>query len=410
MPGPLAGPLDGVRILDLTSVGFGPYAGQLLGDYGAEVIKVEAPEGDITRGIAPYRNPGMGHFFMNANRNKRSVVLDLKLASARDACLKLVEQSDVLISSIRPAALARLGLGYEDCQRVNPNLVYVALVGFGQDGPYARRPAYDDIIQGLCGMADMQGGRSGEPRFVNASICDKICSQFAVHATLAALFHRERTGQGQLVEVPMLESMVGFNLIEHASGQTFQPTLGDAGYERSMVPFRRPYATADGFVCVLPYTTKQWRAFFEVVGQPTLCEDSRVNDAKLRSEKIGELYELVAQYVASWKTDALLEALEAADIPNGRANELQQLPHDPHLQAVGLFETFEHDSEGTVRMTRPGVKFSQSPAGIRTLPRRLGEDSRAVLGEAGFSDADIAKLIDEGATFDGARALGDAAD
>lgn len=400
----MPGPLDGVRILDLTSVGFGPYAAQILGDYGADVVKVEAPEGDITRGIAPARNPGMGHFFLNANRNKRSLVLDLKLPAGRDALLKLAETADVLISSIRPAAMERLGLGYDDCRGVNPKLIYVALVGFGRAGPYGAKPAYDDIIQGLSGMADMQGGRSGEPRYINASVCDKIGSQFAAHATIAALFSRERTGAGQHVEVPMLETLAGFNLVEHQSGRTFEPALGPAGYERSMVEYRRPYATADGHVCVLPYNLKQWRAFFSLMQRPEMLDDPRVVDAKTRSEKIGELYAMVAACVAGWKTGELLAALDGADIPSGRAQPLDELTEEPHLKAVGLFKEFDHPSEGRIRLARPGVTFSETPAEIRTLPAKLGADSVQVLRDAGFSAAEIARLIEDGVTVAAAPA------
>jgi len=397
----MVGPLEGVTVLDLTSVGFGPYAAQLLGDYGADVIKVEAPEGDITRGIAPFKNPGMGHFYLNANRNKRPIVLDLKKDSAREALKTLIKRADVFICSTRPAALERLGLGYDACHAANPRLIYVALVGFGQSGPYAHRPAYDDIIQGMSGMADMQGGRSGTPRFVNASICDKICSQFAVHATLAALYCRERTGKGQRVEVPMLESMVGFNMVEHQSGQTFSPSLGDAGYERSMVEYRRPYQTLDGFVCVLPYNTKQWQAFFSLMKRPSLCEDPRVTDPKLRSECIGELYSLVAECVATWPTDRLLDSLENADIPHGPATILNELPDDPHLAAVGLFESFDHRTEGHIRLARPSIGFSETPISIRKLPEPLGACSKEVLREAGYGDSEIEAMITEGATIDG---------
>ncbi|MEC8201490.1 MAG: CoA transferase [Pseudomonadota bacterium] len=397
----MPGPLDGIKILDLTSVGFGPFAAQILGDYGAEIIKIETQEGDITRGITPFVNQGMGHFFVMANRNKRCIVLDLKADKGREAFLKLVESADAIICSVRPAAMERLGLGYEDCKKVNEKIVYVALVGFGQSGPYAKFPAYDDIIQGVSGMAAMQGGREGPPKFVNASVCDKICSQIAAHSMIAALFSRERTGEGQLVEVPMFESMVGFNLVEHHSGQAFEPPLGPAGYERSMVEYRKPFATADGYVCALPYNTKQWRSFFAHVGREDMIEDPRVNDPKLRSEKIGELYQIVAEVVKDWKTDDILATLEKADVPHGRATPLGELQDDPHMKAVEFFKVYDHPTEGKLRLTDPPIKFSKTPSEIRRLPAVLGEHSIEILREVGLSDSEIGEMIDEGVTLDG---------
>ena len=388
------GALKDIKILDLTSVGFGPYACQILGDYGAEIIKIESREGDITRGIAPFRNEGMGHFFINANRNKRSLVLDLKTEAGKKAFFKLAEKSDVIMTSIRPAAMDRLGIGYEVCKQINPSLIYVALVGFGQSGPYAKRPAYDDIIQGVSGMAAMQGGREDDPTFVNASVCDKICSQIAVHATLAALFSRTATGTGQLVEVPMFESMVGFNLVEHQSGMTFEPPLGSTGYERSMVKYRRPYATKDGFVCALPYTTKHWQTFFSIMQREDLLNDPRVLDPKVRSEKIGELYELVAQLVSDWATGDLLNALKEGDIPHGEATQLFDLTNDDHLQAVEFFQTHEHPTEGKIRLTSPPVKFSETPATIRRLPPLFGEHTAEILQEIGCSEDEIRELTE----------------
>ena len=388
------GALKDIKILDLTSVGFGPYACQILGDYGAEIIKIESREGDITRGIAPFRNKGMGHFFINANRNKRSLVLDLKTEAGKKAFFKLAEKSDVIMTSIRPAAMDRLGIGYEVCKQINPSLIYVALVGFGQSGPYAKRPAYDDIIQGVSGMAAMQGGREGDPTFVNASVCDKICSQIAVHATLAALFSRTATGTGQLVEVPMFESMVGFNLVEHQSGMTFEPPLGSTGYERSMVKYRRPYATKDGFVCALPYTTKHWQTFFSIMQREDLLNDPRVLDPKVRSEKIGELYELVAQLVSDWATGDLLNALKEGDIPHGEATQLFDLTNDDHLQAVEFFQTHEHPTEGKIKLTSPPVKFSETPATIRRLPPLVGEHTAEILQEIGYSEVEIREFTE----------------
>ena len=399
----MSGPLAGYRIIDMTSIVMGPFATQILGDNGADIIKVEAPEGDVMREVQPSRNPGMGTFLLNANRNKRSIVLDLKKPQAREALKKLIAGADALVSTIRPAAMARLGLGYEDCQGLNPKLVYLSAHGYSEAGPYAGKPAYDDVIQGLCGMAAVQAGADGAPRFVASPIIDKIVAVHIVYALTMALLHRERTGEGQHVEVPMFETMVSFQLLEHAAGMVFEPPLGPPGYVRVLSPHRRPYATQDGYVCVLPYTTRQWQRFFELAGRPEMVDDERVTDRARRSEAVGELYAMVADAVAEWPTDALLEALEAADIPAGRVNALEDVPSDPHLSGINFFRQHDHPSEGKIVLSEVPITFGRSPGGIDRLAPRLGEHSVELLREVGFDEDAIGAMVADGAVVDGAE-------
>ena len=398
----MAGALTGYRILDLTSVAFGPYATQTLGDNGADVIKVEPPVGDITRDIQPARSRGMGSFYLNANRNKRSLVLDLKKPAGREAALRLAKSADVLVHSVRQDAMNRLGLGYEDCRAVNPKLIYVAAVGFRPGGPYAGKAAYDDIIQGLSGMVAMQALTTGEPRYVPASIADKIASIHLVYAIAMALVHRERTGEGQQVDVPMLECLVGFNLVEHAAGMLFDPPLGEPGYSRSRAPSRKPFATKDGYVCMLPYTQKHWQSFFRLMGREEMVEDARVTDPVRRSQSFDALYRMVAELVASWETDALLAALDKADIPAGRVNGFADLFHDPQLTETGFLSFKEHPTEGRIAVTENPIGFSKSPGELRRFAPRLGEHSVELLREAGFSADEIDAMVRDGVTVQSA--------
>lgn len=392
------GALTGYRIVDLTSVAFGPYATQVLGDNGADVIKVEAPAGDITRDIQPARNRGMGSFYLNANRNKRSLVLDLKKPAGREALLRLVKEADVLVHSVRQDAMDRLGLSYEECCAVNPKLIYVAGIGFRSDGPYAGKAAYDDIIQGLSGMVAMQAITTGEPRYVPASIADKISSTHLVYAISMALLHRERSGEGQRVDVPMLECLVGFNLVEHAAGMLFDPPLGEPGYSRARAPSRKPFATKDGHICLLPYTQRHWQEFFRLAGQPEMVEDERVTDPVKRSQSFDALYRIVADLVATWETGPLLKALEGADIPAGRVNDFADLLTDPQLLATGFLDVKEHPTEGRIVVTENPIGFSATPGGIRRFAPRLGENSVELLREAGYAQDEIDAMLRDGVT------------
>ena len=269
------GPLAGIKVLDLTTVVLGPLATQILADLGADVVKIEPPDGDIMRYAGPARHREMGHVFLNLNRNKRSLVLDLKQEEAAPVLLALVRQSDVLMHNMRPQAMARLGFGWERLREVNPRLVYCSAHGYGQDGPFAGRPAFDDIIQGGCGLVALETATGGEARFVPTLIGDKTVGLTMVYAVMAALLQRERTGEGQAIEVPILETMTAFVMAEHMGGLTFDPPVGPPGYSRMLAPDRKPHRTADGHICVLPYTDRHWRDFFRIAGRPELADDPR---------------------------------------------------------------------------------------------------------------------------------------
>ncbi|HYR36856.1 MAG TPA: CoA transferase, partial [Burkholderiales bacterium] len=328
----MSGPLSGVRVLDLTTVVMGPYATQILADFGADVIKVEPPGGDVMRFAWPFRNPGMGHIFLNANRNKRSIVLDLKQQLAREACLALAKRSDVLVYNIRPQAMTRLKLGYAEVRAVNPKIIYVGCFGYSQRGPYAAKAAYDDLIQGAAGipaLLKIQGAET--PRYAPIIVADRSVGQQVASAVSAALYHREKTGKGQRVDVPMFEHLLQIVLGEHLGGYTFEPQLGEPGYARMLAPDRRPYPTQDGYVCALIYNDKQWAAYFRVIGRPELMKDPKFATQEVRSKNYDAAYFFVAEEMKKRTTAEWIEALEAADIPVQRMNSLADIVADPHL-------------------------------------------------------------------------------
>ena len=391
------GPLAGVKVIDLTSVMMGPYATMILGDYGADVIKVESPDGDVMRHAAPMRNPRMGAMYLQGNRNKRSIVLDLKKPGGRDALLRLSATADVFIHNVRPAAMRRLKLSADDLLAHNPRLVYVGLHGFGEDGPYAGRPAYDDLIQGLTALPALVGNITGEPRYSPATIADRIVGLNATHAILAGLLHRDRTGEGQAIAVPMFETMAQFVLGDHMAGRSFEPPIGPPGYSRLLAPDRRPYRTRDGYICALVYTDKHWDSFFQAIGWSDEQRDPRFKDMAARTRNYDFVYKWFADLLVTRTTTEWMQLLEEADIPCGPMHDLDSLIDDPHLAAVGLFQKIDHPTEGTLHVAGPAATWSRTPSSIRSAPPRLGEHGDEILRQAGFSDADIDSLADEGA-------------
>lgn len=391
--------LQGIRVIDLTTVVFGPYATQILADYGAEVIKIEAPEGDSTRYTGPAHEYGMASLFLGVNRNKHSVVLDLKLPDAREALLALTDGADVFIHNIRPQALARLGLSAELLRNRNPRLVFVSLHGFGQEGPYAGLPAYDDIIQALSGVADLTARQSGEARYFPTIMADKTCAQMAAHAVLAALFQRERTGQGQAIEIPMFESTASFLLVEHfyaghlSNGEPApERRAASYGYPRTLAGWRRPWRTSDGHVCVMPYSDENWRRFFTATGQPELASDPRFIDIGARTANIAALYAIAAETVSGAPTAYWIDLCRNLQIPCAAINSLQDLECDPHLQAVDFFKEIGTADGLIYRYPRNPVRMSDS-AVAPSAPPRLGQDTEAVLGSLGLAPALLERLL-----------------
>ena len=353
-------PLSGIRVADLSTVVFGPYCTQIMADRGADVIKVEPAEGDIARVIGtPPTTPGMGPVFLRLNRGKRSVDWDLRSDEGREAMRRLLQTSDVFIHNIRPDAIDRLGLGYEAVRAIRPDIVYVCCTGFALEGPYAGLQAYDDIIQAASGAAMLLPRVDGnpKPRYLPMLFADKVSGLHAAYATIAALFHRLRTGEGQLVEVPMFESIVSFNLLEHLCDATFVPPTGRWGYPRQLDPVRQPMRTRDGYISIAPYADERWVRFFEVAGRPEVLKEERFIDKESRRRNMSQMYEVAATILPERTTEEWLTVLRDACIPAFHTNEIDELLDDPHLQATGFLRVREHPTEGAYVEVGTPVRF-----------------------------------------------------
>lgn len=390
-------PLAGIRVIDLTTVLMGPLATQMLGEMGADVVKVEPPGGDVIRAVGPARHEGMGALFLNANRYKRSICLDLKRPAGREALLALLTGADVLAYNLRPRAMARLGLDRAALAERYPRLIHAGMVGFAEGGPYANRPAYDDLIQGGSGLAALLAAAGdGTPRYVPAALADRIVGIAASGAICAALLARERTGVAGAIEIPMFETLVSLVLGDHLAGLSFEPPLPGRGYGRLLSRARRPYPTRDGHVCAMIYTDRQWADFLALIGQPDLArQDPRFADFACRTAAIDHVYGWLETIMATRTTAEWLAALRAADIPVMPMHDLESLLADPHLAATGFFRFERHPSEGLLRTMAPAVRWEASDA-PRPAPR-LGEHGRAVLAEAGLGTGAIDALLADGA-------------
>lgn len=381
------GPLAGIKIIDMSTVVLGPFATLILADLGAEVIKVENLTGDIMRHAGPAPHSGMGAIYTTLNRNKKSVCIDAKTPEGKVALEKLISEADVFFHNVRLKGIERLGLGYEDVAKLRPDIVYVHCAGFGKDGPYADLPAYDDLIQAASGFADMLRMRDGgHPAYMPSLVADKTVGLFAVYATMAALFHRERTGEGQFVQVPMFETFTFYHLMENLYGETWLPGGGNMAYTRSVNPNRKPYQTKDGYIGLVPYSDQQWQQFFDVGGMPEVFSDPRFATYEARTQNITELYQCIED-VARMKTTAeWLDILQELEIPVMAFKTNEELLDDPHLNAIGFFETIQHELGSSYRNMKHPVSFSKTPADMRADPPGLGADTDIILAQLGLDE------------------------
>jgi crotonobetainyl-CoA:carnitine CoA-transferase CaiB-like acyl-CoA transferase len=396
-------PLEGIRVVDMTSVVVGPLCTQMLADYGADVIKIEAPPGgDIARTLAGRAvTPLMSGKFVHLNRNKRSLALDLKKPGGLDALKRLLKVSDVLVWNIRPPAMVRLGLAYDEVKAVNPKLIYVGMFGFGQDGRYKDKPAYDSIIQGAGGVAALNHMATGEPRYLPIVMADRTAGLIATQMILLALYHRERSGEGASIEVPMFENMTKFVLEEHMYLKTFEPPLGSVADPRLMDPNAKPLKTKDSWICISANTNDQAFAIFEAIGRPELKDDPRFSSVAARFKNVRDYFAVRAEGLKQKTTAEWVEILDRLDVPAMPYHTLDSLMEDPHLADVGFFQTVEHPTEGKIRNMRLPNKASFGARRDFMGAPKLGQHSTDVLHDAGLTDEEIKGLAANGVIIDG---------
>ncbi|GAA4327896.1 CoA transferase [Pigmentiphaga soli] len=383
-----SGPLHGLRILDLSTVVMGPYASQILADLGADVIKLEPPSGDQTRYYKPQRGTGMSGLFLSLHRNKRSAVLDLKTEEGREQLWRLAASCDVVLHNFRPKVAERLGAGYERLKAVNDRIIVCKAYGFGSGGADADKPAYDDVIQARSGLAAMFAKVQGTPQYVPAMICDKVVGQMIAIAILAACHQRAVRGIGAEVEVPMFESMVAFNLAENLASATFDPPLGEIGWARNVSPMRKPFRTLDGYVCLLPYSDRNWQDFLAYAGRPEIAADPRYATLADRALNIDDLYRIVEAFAATRSSAELLEFCERRDIPAAPVLAMEALWADPHLEQVGMLLSADHPTQGRYRLWRSPIRFAGHDWQLRHHAPQLGEHTQEVLEELEETGAD----------------------
>lgn len=389
--------LRGIRVLDLTTVVLGPYATQFLADFGADVVKIEPPDGDVFRAVRPGHSEHLGAGFLNTNRNKRSISINLRSEDGRAVFYELARQADVVVHNMRLKSARKLGVDFEALKQVNDRLIYCFAPGFGKEGTKADEPAYDDTIQAASGLAYLNANARGEPQFVPTIVADKIGGLHLALAVLAALASPERGKKPICVEAPMFESLVSFLLVEQLAGRSFDPPLGGLGYDRLRSPYRKPFATRDGYISIIPYTSLHWARFLRLIGREEMAEDKRVCDPVERSRNIDMLYAIIEECTPRRTTAEWMDVLGENDIPHSPVNRMEDLLEDAHLRSAGMFARTEHPTEGTLISVRAPFSLCEESGETDRCAPLLGQHTTEILAEIGYSEATIAKLLGQGA-------------